>query len=171
MQILSSAMLADPSSRLHVAPDGLPVPGRLSLAFSSAADRDCIQRILNPDVKRIIDPASWVVKRESHVHDPHVGNGAFAMLLDENGDARAITCATASRTRQSEHTQARHPWTASARSARPSPPSTAGQVPSSLLQQRSRRSWTNRAHCPSSQRLCRKTRNPCAHIEASAIKA
>ncbi len=93
MQISSSAMTAAPSSRLAAAPDGLPVPGRLSLAFSSAADRGRIQRILDPDVKRIIDPTSWVVKRESHVHDPHLENGAFAMLVDENSDARAITCA------------------------------------------------------------------------------
>lgn len=62
------------------------VPKKLKLRFSRASDSKIIADFLAPSSLSKIDPMRFVVKRENHVHEPHVNSGAMAVLTDGFND-------------------------------------------------------------------------------------
>lgn len=62
--------------------DGQPLPSKLKLAFSKAADNSRISRVFDPAVKSKIDPKNYVVKRDKATFDSTIAGGRAAFLYD-----------------------------------------------------------------------------------------
>lgn len=70
-----------------------PLPRKLTLIFSQAADGARVDKMFDPSLKSQVDPNAYVVRREKSSMDHHVANGHAAMLVDEKGDAQTLTIA------------------------------------------------------------------------------
>ncbi|MCB9990598.1 MAG: hypothetical protein H6867_04350 [Rhodospirillales bacterium] len=74
--------------------DGKPVPSKLKLAFSKAADNARISVMFDPAVKLKIDPKNYVVKREKAIFDHTISQGHAAFLYDTaRGDVHTLSMA------------------------------------------------------------------------------
>ncbi len=72
--------------------DGAPIPSKLKLAFSKAADNGRLAKMFDPAIKSKVDPHNFVVKREKSVFDETVAKGRAAFLYDPaTGEAHTLT--------------------------------------------------------------------------------
>ena len=89
--------------------DGAPLPSKLRLAFSQAADIARVGRMFDPAVKDSIDPKRFVVRREKSVFESTIASGKAAFLYDTaNGEVHTLTMAYPIRDKQSgnhDHTE------------------------------------------------------------------
>lgn len=68
-----------------------PLPGKLTLEFSRAADKPRLMYMFNPAVKNVSDPNGFVAQREPAVIDHALARGGVLFLNDEHGEAQTVT--------------------------------------------------------------------------------
>lgn len=85
-----------------------PIPGKLRLAFSTAADRSAIKALFAPAVKNTIDPQGHVAGRDNVLFNQHIDNGRAALLQDEHGDVHTLTVAWHLSAENDHHPRPRH---------------------------------------------------------------
>lgn len=73
--------------------DGQPLPISLKLAFTNAAQAGAVHKLFEPAIKSKIDPMGYVVKREAALFEKQINGGHGSILVDEQGNAHALTMA------------------------------------------------------------------------------
>jgi hypothetical protein len=73
--------------------DGAKIPPSLKLEFSRAADYNRIGKIFEPNIKGVIDPQNFVVKREEKILRGAVNKGGAAFLSDDNDELFTLSVA------------------------------------------------------------------------------
>lgn len=67
--------------------------GSLKLAFSKAADYDCVDSVFESATKQKLDPQNYIARRTDEAFRKAIDEGAACMLTDETGKLRGLTIA------------------------------------------------------------------------------
>ena len=73
--------------------DGQALPPSLKLVFTNAAREGAVYGLFDPAIKSKIDPSGYVVKREAAQFEKQIRGGHGTMLVNDKGEAFALTMA------------------------------------------------------------------------------
>ena len=69
------------------------IPKSLKLEFSKPSDFDRINKMFEPEVKKVLDPDNYVPRRLDSVFKVSIDTGGVAFLSDENSDLKTMVVA------------------------------------------------------------------------------